>query len=385
MIFLSDNGPNPNWKGDIKLPAGYGQTLPLRGAKGSTFEGGIRTPSFIYGGYLENNCINNGGEYNDMVHISDWFMIINGMIGNGDYKDIMNDVDGINLWPSICNNDENVQRKIIKHFEMIDVNEKEQGFKASYIRTNEWKLLINSSLSFVEIPSNKYWVDYDDSFTTKPPSEKYQNMVNPDLFQSNCYDEYLLSDNNDDTMFEYDEIMLFKISDDNIEACNVAKENPKIVRRLMNKLFSDDNINEYIKWNSDPIRMSKQGALAQIESYDCDYKKSYHLSWQELDGYSDEEQVNDLSWNEIFQSMIDRVDACELSKRQSVDLSLYQLANKGIIRAVIVLVAILSLTSYLWTTSKLFNNAWKNICKRNKREKQRNMDIDEHTTLLSGV
>lgn len=47
MVFLSDNGPNPNWKGDLKLPEGFGQTLPLRGAKGSTFEGGIRTPAFV--------------------------------------------------------------------------------------------------------------------------------------------------------------------------------------------------------------------------------------------------------------------------------------------------------------------------------------------------
>mmetsp|Transcript_37068 Transcript_37068/g.32772 ORF Transcript_37068/g.32772 Transcript_37068/m.32772 type:complete len:184 (+) Transcript_37068:3-554(+) len=183
--------------------------------------------------------------------------------------------------------------------------------------------------------------------------------------------------------------MLFSISEDNIEACNVAKENPKVVQRLMHKLLSDDNINEYIKWNSDPIKMSKQGALAQIESYDCEYQKSYHLSWQELDKYSNEDDVDQLSWNEIFQHMLDTIDSCSLSRKSSMNLSLYQLANKGIIKAIIVLVAILSLTSYLWTTSKLFKGAWKKLCKKmgrkDKKGNKHQIDNDEHTTLLSGV
>merc|ERR1719361_2349986 len=65
MIFLSDNGPNPNWKGDLKLPEGFGQTLPLRGAKGSTFEGGIRTPAIVSGGLVTSQCVTD--DYNGMV------------------------------------------------------------------------------------------------------------------------------------------------------------------------------------------------------------------------------------------------------------------------------------------------------------------------------
>ena len=389
IIFLSDNGPNPNWKSDIKLPGGYGQTLPLRGAKGSTFEGGIRTPAFMYGGYLENkNCKNIGGEYNNMVHISDWFAIIKSMANINDNDDDFDvDIDGIDLFPDICNNDGIVQREIIKHFEMIDVNEKEQGFKASYIRTNEWKLLINSSLSFVEIPSNKYWVDYDDSFTTSPPKDKYEMMkdVNKDIFHSQCYDDYLMQNIDDDSIssvFEYDDIMLFKIGEDNIEACNVANENPKIVKHLLNQLFNDENIEQYVLYNSEEIKMSKQGTLAQIESYDCLSDKSYHLSWHEIEKYSNEDNV-DLSWNQIFQKMIDIKDSdCKLLSKDVIINNNNNNNNNNnydfIINGIIILIVSLSLISFLWITCRIFRDSWNKFENKIKSID----DENEHTALL---
>ena len=42
LVLSSDNGPAHS----------YGDAFPLRGFKNSSFEGGIRVPAFVSGGYL---------------------------------------------------------------------------------------------------------------------------------------------------------------------------------------------------------------------------------------------------------------------------------------------------------------------------------------------
>merc|ERR1719203_217281 len=141
ILFMSDNGPNTNWGN-----RGFGQTLPLRGAKGSTFEGGIRTPAIVSGGYVQSNCANTGGEYIGLVNISDWYPMIKHVAGINSNDDEDEGIDGIDLWEGICNNDHGHKRHEIEHFSMVDSNDKEKGFGPSYIRNNEWKLVVNASL-----------------------------------------------------------------------------------------------------------------------------------------------------------------------------------------------------------------------------------------------
>merc|ERR1712154_53275 len=153
---------------------------------------------------------------------------------------------------------------------------------------------------------------------TKTPKRIYKNMVSEDnsfksLYKSTCFSDHI--DDDVDFDFEYDEIMLFKINDDKVEACNVAKYHPDTVQRLMNKLFSDDNVNEYGNYQIYKTMPSKQGALSQIESYDCKKKTTYHLSWNEIEKYSDESTVGDRSWSDIFHSYVDVVDNCHIHHR----------------------------------------------------------------------
>eukprot|EP01083_Nonionella_stella_P199017 730154_1 len=154
----------------------------------------------------------------------------------------------------------------------------------------------------------QYWVDFDNSFVPHPPKHLYAKFgaFHDELYGSKCYDDYLLNDKGkgeligtimkdeldvEGTDFEYDEIMLFRIDEDRIEACNVAKYHPKVVKRLMDQLFTTENLKEYNEFNMNDKMPSKQGALAQIESYNCKEKMGYHLSWNELESYANESLV----------------------------------------------------------------------------------------------
>ena len=50
---------------------GFSVNVPLRGAKGSKFEGGVRGASFITGGYIPNN--KKGTTYSGLIGVEDWF------------------------------------------------------------------------------------------------------------------------------------------------------------------------------------------------------------------------------------------------------------------------------------------------------------------------
>ena len=107
LIFLSDNGGSP---GDAR-----GQNLPLRGRKmtnntGGKFEGGVRTASFMYGGYLDSRIgADTMCDYNGMFYVADWFPTLlqlasNNTLRNDEMDALVGDtvaIDGIGLWPNI--------------------------------------------------------------------------------------------------------------------------------------------------------------------------------------------------------------------------------------------------------------------------------------------
>ena len=68
VVFFSDNGG-----------VSSNENYPLRGAKRRLYEGGIRTVSFITGGYINNNLY--GKIYNKYFHITDWFPTLLSLAG----------------------------------------------------------------------------------------------------------------------------------------------------------------------------------------------------------------------------------------------------------------------------------------------------------------
>lgn len=61
LVFSSDNGG----------PADHENNFPLRGSKGSDFEGGVRVVSFVSGGWLPKSV--RGKPIDGLMHIADWY------------------------------------------------------------------------------------------------------------------------------------------------------------------------------------------------------------------------------------------------------------------------------------------------------------------------
>ena len=86
VIFCSDNGAGSE----------YGDNTPLRGEKGTLWEGGVRVPAFISGGYLPTYL---RGKVLDSypVHVTDWYKTLLSAVGL-DVVVSKNEIDGEDVW-----------------------------------------------------------------------------------------------------------------------------------------------------------------------------------------------------------------------------------------------------------------------------------------------
>ena len=83
LIFMSDNGGCFH---------GGGKNGPLRGSKGSLYEGGIKVDSWIYSPRLNNQ----GVVYSNLMHVSDWFPTILALASIEYVPDEDHPLDGVN-------------------------------------------------------------------------------------------------------------------------------------------------------------------------------------------------------------------------------------------------------------------------------------------------
>ena len=120
IIFMSDNG------GETQ----HGDNTPLCGNKNMLWEGGVRSPTFIAGGYLT-DTMNGKMIKNELIHVTDWYPTIISMLGNTEYIDKQNNVlstlaidsndeyigaiDGINQWSFLNGetNDKSLRNEVL--------------------------------------------------------------------------------------------------------------------------------------------------------------------------------------------------------------------------------------------------------------------------------
>ena len=94
IVFMSDNGAS------TRIPSGisginYGSNWPLRQAKGTLFDGGVRTPAFIWSPLIKRR---GGLITNQLTHVVDWFPTLYEAAG-GNPVDLGN-IDGVSHWQS---------------------------------------------------------------------------------------------------------------------------------------------------------------------------------------------------------------------------------------------------------------------------------------------
>ena len=194
LFFSTDNGGQV-YEG--------GNNWPLRGWKGSLWEGGMRGVGFVYSKMLDRP-----GQINsEMIHVTDWFPTMVHLAG-GSVDGIP--LDGYNVWETLSSGKPSSRKEILHNIDPVDAywdwdgrHEPYKHCRQAAIRVGDWKLLTGC-------PGNGSWV---------PPAESFYPIKHsPNLF-----------DNINSTF-------LFNIREDPEERNELSEVYPEMVSSLMKRL-----------------------------------------------------------------------------------------------------------------------------------------------------
>ncbi len=77
----------------------FGNNWPLRGEKGTLWEGGIKAVGFVHSPLLPEST--RGSINRDLIHVSDWYpTMVEGIAGGNAFVD-GKQLDGFNMWNTI--------------------------------------------------------------------------------------------------------------------------------------------------------------------------------------------------------------------------------------------------------------------------------------------
>lgn len=153
IIVASDNGG---------CPSDGGSNYPLRGAKFTQFQGGVKVPAFIYSPLLSTF---QGSTYDDIFHVTDWLPTIASFAGATSFID--GTLDGIDMAGALRNEVGAEKREqVILHFnswstpasgdEHLDSRAEIgnfSGMSAAIMVNNTWKLIMGEAVDKVYTPS----------------------------------------------------------------------------------------------------------------------------------------------------------------------------------------------------------------------------------------
>jgi len=334
IVITSDNGP----------AEGYGSAMPFRGKKTAPYEGGIRTPGFMLGGLVENivqsnHALDNGlCQYNEMVHISDWyhiFMKMNGVVASTDFHGYDPDSDhaDLDVWEHMkcyCGANGRAEREFCdtlytKRTELVsfrmcddpDVSGDEPYVYGAALIQDGYKLIVGGSNGALqECPiisnhgdTNTMYIGMDE--TRSIPNADYYELwysmakesaaggMGDTLYDSQCLNELYAHHQSDDNHnineedyepFVFHDMLLYDLATDKVEACAIDDEE-RMTR--MHQYLMERSL-EYNSPRKETFR-SLASYKAQLESYDC--SAVYTVPW--------EEEIDSLDVNELWQNLID--------------------------------------------------------------------------------
>jgi len=142
VLFSNDNGGNPS-------VGGY--NMPLRGQKGSTYEGGIRSVSFLWSALLP--AATHGTTYSGLLHLVDWLPTFMALATDGKFdasKQVKKELDGFDVWDAIINNSTSPRTELVHNADSSQV-------RSSALRVGDYKLILyQQEQQWTPIPSFSY-------------------------------------------------------------------------------------------------------------------------------------------------------------------------------------------------------------------------------------
>ncbi|XP_030848937.1 arylsulfatase J [Strongylocentrotus purpuratus] len=207
IIFSTDNGGH--------IDRG-GNNWPLRGSKGSLWEGGIHGVGFVHSPLLPDAV--KGTVNHELIHVSDWLpTIVAGIAGralNGTKP-----LDGYNVWSAISGTASSPRTELLHNIDpkkKRPVNEKFDTSIRAALRVGDWKIKTGADY---DVTVNNEWM---------PPPESGLDTIYP-------------------TEKPNQKVWLFNITADPLEQTDLAEKYPDVVNELVQKL------EEYYK-GSVPVR-----------------------------------------------------------------------------------------------------------------------------------
>lgn len=205
IVYSSDNGGQP---------LSGGSNWPLRGGKGTYWEGGIRAVGFVHSPLL----VNKGVVSTALIHVSDWYPTLLGLAGAPKSN---HDLDSYNVWKTISQGVPSPRTEILlnidpvsrKHGEPYDKSMVLNGFGIwdtavrAAIRVGDWKLMTGSVGDGDWIPPR--------ALPVGPDRWKKLERRRSELGKS---------------------VWLFNISADPYERSDLADSHPQIVKQLLTRL-----------------------------------------------------------------------------------------------------------------------------------------------------
>nr|XP_006811214.1 PREDICTED: arylsulfatase B-like [Saccoglossus kowalevskii] len=200
IIFSSDNGGDPN---------DGGNNWPLRGEKGTHWEGAIHGLGFVYSSDIAKDV--RGTVNTEMIHVSDWFPTIVNLAGgslNGTKP-----LDGFDQWQTISQGAESPRTEILINIDPLvpppsDMEHFFHGWNGTYntsmcgaIRVGDWKLITG-------YPGEGSW--------TPPPESGHQPIIPNDKPGKHVW--------------------LFNIAEDPTETTDLSEDNLDKVIELLIKM-----------------------------------------------------------------------------------------------------------------------------------------------------
>lgn len=202
IVFISDNGG---------CYLGGGKNGPLRGSKGSLFEGGVKVDSWIYSPLLQTT----GTVYHGLMHISDWFPTMLSLASIDYTPDNDNLLDGVNQVPGWMGGGGQRTTMLYNYYTALEDYDFDIWYNGSFaVRDEKYKLLHT-----YEDPKYSLWYESEDL------------VDNDDEISAvdGCAQQFLAGS------FKY---YLFDLENDPYETTNLYYEQTKDVSDAKTKLYA---------------------------------------------------------------------------------------------------------------------------------------------------